>query len=129
MSLPSFEQARRIVEQHATSIGASQTEQIALIQSTGRVLAQTISADRDLPPFPRAARDGFALRAEDVTRVPAKLTVVAEIRAGMDVSSVSIGLGQCAEIMTGAVAPQGADAVVMVEYTARKDDRVEIQRS
>lgn len=47
----------------------------------------------------------------------------------MDVSGVSIGLGQCAEIMTGAVAPQGADAVVMVEYTARKDDRVEIQRS
>src|SRR6185369_2005599 len=100
----------------------------ALMQSPGRVLAQSVVADRDLPPFPRAARDGFAVRAADVVTLPVDLNVIAEVRAGMDVSGISIGQGECAEIMTGAVAPQGADAVVMVEYTSRHRDRVEIQR-
>lgn len=129
MSLPTFEQARRIVEQHARSIRASRTEQLALIRSAGRILAQTISSDRDLPPFPRAARDGFALRADDVGRVPVTLKAVAEIKAGMDVSGIAIGPAECAEIMTGAPAPTGTDAVVMVEYTSRRDDQIEIQRS
>ena len=57
------------------------------------MLAQTVSADRDLPPFPRATRDGFAVRAADVANVPRRLRNVAEIRAGMDVTGLSIGAG------------------------------------
>jgi molybdopterin molybdotransferase len=129
VSLPTFEQARRIVEEHAASVRVTRTEQISLLQCGSRVLAQPISADRDLPPFPRATRDGFAVRAADVPQVPSTLSVIAEIKAGMDVSAISIGPGECAEIMTGAPSPQGADAIVMVEYTSRKEDRVEIHRA
>lgn len=92
------------------------------------MLAEKIVADRDLPPFPRAARDGFAVRAQDVAAVPFSLKVVAEIRAGMDVSGIRVGAGECAEIMTGAAAPQGSDAIVMVEYTSRNGSDVQVQR-
>ena len=112
MSLPTFEEARRIVEQHAATLRSTQREHLPLLQAAGRVLSQPIVADRDQPPFPRAARDGFALRAADVATVPSDLTIVAEIKAGMDVTGISISARECAEIMTGAVVPQGADAVV-----------------
>ena len=93
------------------------TERVSLLEAAGRVLAQEVVCDRDLPPFPRATRDGFAVRAGDVTAVPVSLQVTAEIHAGMDVSGIRVGAGECAEIMTGAAVPEGADAVVMVEYT------------
>ena len=124
----SFIEARRAVEQHARAVQSTDTEALPLVNSTGRVLAEAVTADRDQPPFPRATRDGFAVRAQDVTRVPVRLKVIAEIRAGGSSDRV-IAAGECAEIMTGAPAPAGADAVVMVEYTARSGDAVEIQRS
>ena len=117
------------MEEHARVVGTCDTEEVPLLSAGERVLAQEVRADRDLPPFPRATRDGFAVRAADVAQLPARLKVVAEIRAGQDVSDVAIGPGQCAEIMTGAAVPAGADAVVMVEYTARDGERVEIQRT
>lgn len=95
----------------------------------GRVLAEPIIADRNLPPFPRATRDGFAVRGADVGMVPVRLTNVAEIKAGMDTTGIHVGPGECAEIMTGAPVPDGADAVVMVEYTFRMHEEVEIQRA
>lgn len=128
VTLPTFEQARHAVEQHAANVRVTTTESVELLRATGRILAQTITADRDLPPFPRATRDGFAVRAADVSNVPARLTNVAEIKAGMDASTISIGKNECAEIMTGAAVPAGADAVVMVEYTFRLHEGVEIQR-
>lgn len=128
MTLPTFEEARRIVEHHAATIRPARTESVPLLQSAGRVLAESIAADRDLPPFPRATRDGFALRAEDVAQAPVALRVVSEIRAGMDTSNLSLRPGECAEIMTGAAVPKGADAVVMVEYSIRTGDQVQIQR-
>lgn len=93
------------------------------------MLAQSISADRDLPPFPRATRDGFAGRAADVKTVPSRLKIKAEIKAGTDVTGVAIGPRECVEIMTGAAVPDGADAVVMVEFTSRERDEVDVQRS
>lgn len=69
------------------------------------------------------------MRAADVNTVPVKVKCVAEIRAGMDVSGISIRAGEAAEIMTGAAVPAGADAVVMVEHTTRNGKEVEIQRS
>jgi molybdopterin molybdotransferase len=132
----SFEEARRVVEQQATLIRASriqsgETESVDLLAAAGRVLGERVTADRDLPPFPRSTRDGYAVRSADLTALPATLEVIGEIKAGesLDRIPASIASGQAASIMTGAPAPAGADAVVMVEYTSPLNHRVEITRS
>ena len=124
----SFEEARRVVEEHAAKLHGYGRELVPLLNASGRVLAETLAADRDFPPFPRAARDGYALRAADVQQVPASLEVVAEIKAGA-AQLPNLKSGQAAAIMTGAAAPEGADAVVMVEHTSRADDRVQVMRA
>jgi molybdopterin molybdotransferase len=101
------------------------TETIPLAEAAGRVLAEEIAADRDYPPFPRSARDGFAVRAADL---PGELSIIGEVRAG-EMFSGSVATGVAVEIMTGAPVPDGADAVVMVENTKRNGDRVRIDRS
>jgi molybdopterin molybdotransferase len=127
----SFEDARRTVEEQASQVSRPKTESVNLLAASGRVLAEPVLADRDLPPFPRSTRDGYAVRAADVALVPATLDVIGEIRAGDSLENIPkhIGNGQAASIMTGAPVPSGADAVVMVEYTAQQGNRVEIQRS
>src|SRR5947207_1091623 len=87
------------------------TETCAIESAAGRVLAETILADRDYPPFPRATRDGFAVRSADVASVPATLEVIGEVKAGSEFGG-RVGNGQCVSIMTGAPTPLGADAVV-----------------
>jgi molybdopterin molybdotransferase len=119
----SFEEARHIVEQRAalvfeTVASAAAVETVELLAGRGRVLAEAIPADRDFPPFARATRDGYAVRAEDVRSVPAQLAVVGELKAGDSPEKCAIRPGQAVSIMTGAALPAGADAVVMVEYTA-----------
>src|SRR5258708_5788235 len=89
-----FEQARRIVEQHARAVPHTETEVTDLRSANGRVLAEPITADRDFPPFPRATRDGFAVRAQDVEQVPAMLQLIGEIRAGSDNLGFTVGPGQ-----------------------------------
>ena len=91
-------------------------------------MAEPVFADRDFPPFPRATRDGFALRAADVTSAPVKLRVVGQVKAGSSYPRL-LSAGESVEIMTGAPAPSGSDTVVMVEYTSRHGDFVEIQRA
>ncbi|MGB8132362.1 MAG: gephyrin-like molybdotransferase Glp, partial [Candidatus Angelobacter sp.] len=78
-----------------------------------------VKADRDFPPFPRATRDGFAVRADDLAGGLTLLRVVGQVRAG-DSYDLPVASGEAVEIMTGAAVPVGADAVVMVEYTERK---------
>jgi molybdopterin molybdotransferase len=127
----SFEQARHLVERHAAGVRPTVVEDVDLLNATGRILAQPISADRDFPPFRRAMRDGYAVRAADLAQLPATLDVIGEIKAGAaphDMPS-SVAVGQAVAIMTGAPAPAGADAVVMVEYTSQKDHRVTITRN
>ena len=131
-----FEEARSVVEKYARKTrGPGTSESAALLDSVGRVLAEPVVADRDFPPFPRATRDGYAVRAADVAAVPAKLKIVGEIKAGATLATASgegtptLGSGEAAGIMTGAPAPEGADAVVMVEYTSRERDQVVVQRS
>lgn len=125
-----FEEARRVVEHHAAAITAVQSEPIDLLDAAGRVLAEQITADRNLPPFPRSTRDGYAVRSADLSQFPATLDVIAEIKAGEKLDRIpsTISRGQAAAIMTGAPVPPGADAVVMVEYTSECDQRVEITR-
>jgi molybdopterin molybdotransferase len=126
--LPSFEQARALVESYATKLPLPEIEEIALLDCDGRVLGEELRADRDFPPFPRATRDGFAVRAADVQTVPAKLKVIGEIAAGAGAAH-PIHSQEAAEIMTGAPLPQGADGVVMVEYTRRDGEFVILERS
>ena len=140
----SFEDARRVVEEHAAEIRAAcfkdahrqNTETLDLLSAAGRVLVESVGADRDIPPFPRATRDGYAVRSADLAKLPATLDVIAEIKAGAQPGKIpsQVKSGQSAAIMTGAPVPAGADAIVMVEYTSRQDKppaiaRVEISRS
>jgi len=98
------------------SVSVAGVETVTLEQSLGRVLAEAISANRDLPPYDVSAMDGFALRSADVANVPAQLTIIEDIKAG-DMPGKTVQAGQCARIMTGAPVPQGADAVIRVEDT------------
>ena len=130
----SFEEARQIVEEHAANlllavVKSGSVETVELLAARGRVLAETLVADRDFPPFARATRDGYAVRAADVEQVPARLEVIGEVKAGDSGVNVAVGPGQAVSIMTGAPLPTGADAVVMVEHTASREASVEIQRS
>src|SRR5580704_16895020 len=124
----SFEAARHVVEEHAASLRPRGKELVELLESASSILAEPVTADRNFPPFPRATRDGYAVRAEDLTQLPATLEVIGEIKAGA-AATMKVESGQAVSIMTGAPAPPGADAVVMVEYTAREGDRVEIKKT
>jgi molybdopterin molybdotransferase len=123
-----FEAARRLVEDHASQISSHETETLGLLHCAGRILATPIIADRDLPPFPRATRDGYAVRASDLTNLPAHLKISGEIKAGTQVSA-TLNPGEAYSIMTGAPVLAGADAVVMVEYTSRQNGFVEITKA
>jgi molybdopterin molybdotransferase len=99
-------------------------ETVALLEAADRVLAAALAADRDQPPFDRATRDGYALRAVDSGD---PLRIVGAIRAGERWQGAALAQGEAIEIMTGAPVPQGADAVVMVEHVSLqgKDLRLE----
>ena len=86
-------------------------------------LAEDVLADRDFPAADRSAMDGFAVRSSDVRAPVASLRIVGEIPAGSSADGVSIGPGDAVRLYTGAVLPQGADAVVMVEHTREDRDR------
>ncbi|NIA22433.1 MAG: molybdopterin molybdenumtransferase MoeA [Anaerolineaceae bacterium] len=97
--------------------------------AAGRVLAEEVRSDMDLPPFDKSAMDGYALRADDIATVPSVLEVVEDIPAGRAPERF-VEAGQCAKIMTGAPVPRGADTVVMVEHTESSgDDEVRILRT
>ena len=126
-SLMSLEEAKSTILENTEPLGKS--EEIPIETAGGRVIAEDIKADIDVPPFARSAMDGFAVVAEDTYGagefVPRTLKVVDVVRAG-DEPSVTVGRGEAAEVATGAVLPEGADAVVIVEKTDMKDDAVNI---
>lgn len=95
-------------------------EAVTLLEAAGRVLAEDVAADRDYPPVARSVRDGFAVRSGDGV---AGIRVIGEVRAGTAFEG-RVGEGEAVEIMTGAPVPEGADAVVMVEYVRREGDRI-----
>jgi molybdopterin molybdotransferase len=121
-----FEQARRcVLERVGEARQGPSTEEVSLLEATGRVLAQPVAADRDYPAAARSVRDGFAVRAGDL---PGELRVVAEVRAGQAFSGEVLA-GEAVEIMTGAPLPRGADAVIMVEHVTVLGDRINAQRA
>lgn len=122
-----FEQAYDCVLEYCRKLKPSGQEPVGISNTLGRVLAQPVLADRDFPPFPRATRDGYALRCSDLKTIPTLLRVAGQVKAGSSYSG-SLREGEAVSIMTGAPVPNGADAVVMVEYTRRDGTQVEIQR-
>jgi molybdopterin molybdotransferase len=120
-----FDEARRDIARELSRLVSSsprEKESVALNNSLGRILAEEICADRPYPPFDRSIRDGFAVRAAEISP-NTKLRCIGELKAG-DTLQISVAPGTCVQIMTGAAVPQGADAVVMIEHTTSEGETV-----
>jgi molybdopterin molybdotransferase len=124
VSIVGFDEALGMVLRQAADLGGLATERVALLASANRVLAEAVVADRDQPPFDRATRDGFAVRALDVRG--GSLRVAGQVRAGERWQGGALEGDTAIEIMTGAPVPEGADAVVMVEHVVRADGAVRL---
>jgi molybdopterin molybdotransferase len=122
-----LDEARALIDGAIASL--RRTERVPLVHANGRVLAVDIVADRDVPPFARAAMDGYAVVAEDTYGAsrhdPKVVRVVGKVYTG-EVPTQRVGGREAAEIATGAPMPEGADAVVMVEETERTGADVRI---
>ena len=116
------DQALGVVLDHIRPLPA---EVVPLGEARGRVLAEDIRADIDLPPFDRARMDGYAVRAADVGTAPVELRLIGEVAAGIAFQG-RVGPGEAVKIFTGAPIPDGADAVQKVEVTRAKGNAVEI---
>jgi molybdopterin molybdotransferase len=118
-------EAQTIIDQAIVPI--ERTQRVRVQDANGRVLARDVAADADVPPFSRAAMDGYAVRAADTAgtsrQSPVRLRCIEQTFTG-EVAVRSVGPGQCIEVATGAPLPPGADAVVMVEETQSADGNV-----
>jgi molybdopterin molybdotransferase len=123
-----YEQAReKVVEQLEKAARTLGTTTVSVWDALGYVLAEDVHSDREYPPFDRSTRDGYAVRAGEVT-LGGSLQCVGEIKAG-DAVTEPLAPGTCVQIMTGAAVPLGADAVVMIEHTQREGDTVRFERT
>jgi len=104
-----FDDAFEIVMSSARRLGS---ERVDIDHVLNRVLAEDVVSDIDMPPFNKSTMDGFACRRADLSN---ELIVIETVPAGM-MPKKTIGQNQCAKIMTGAVVPEGADCVIMVEH-------------
>lgn len=124
MSLITCQEALDLIHRQmqglAPALGA---ERIPLERALGRVLADVVSADRDQPPFPRSARDGYAVRAADA----GVRKLVGAVRAGEVWTGAPLAQGEAIEVMTGAPVPDGAEAVVMLEHVDATDNTVSVR--
>ena len=127
-ALISISEARKTLARFAKPI---KSETIAIEESTGRVLASKVRSQVDVPHFEKAAMDGYAVKAWDTRGAsmdaPVELLLVGYVFAGQTPKK-RLGGGECIEIATGAMMPEGADAVVMVEYTSFECGSVKIMR-
>ena len=122
MALMPVAQALALVLRDASPLPA---EAAPLAHAHGRVLADDLSALRTQPPADVSAMDGYAVRAEDVSELPASLKVIGEVAAGRPFAG-TVGLGEAARIFTGGVLPHGTDTVVIQEHVSRTDDTVAV---
>ena len=102
-------------------------EKVNILEASGRVMGEDVIAQRDIPPAPNSAKDGYAVRSSDTkganSRNPLELKVIETIAAG-SLPRKTVNKGQAARIMTGAMIPKGADAVVLREETEEKGKTV-----
>jgi len=117
--LLTIEEAQRLILER---IGPPRAEPVALQDAEGRILAETARSLVDLPPFPSSAMDGFALRSADT---PGRLPIVFRIAAGSPAPG-PLAEGEAMGIATGGVVPDGADAVIPIEYVVEHDNEVEV---
>jgi len=115
--------AIQIVREQTRPLGS---EAIDLRDSLGRILAEEVVADSDLPPFDRSQMDGYAVRAADVEQTPAKLKIAGESAAGRGWHR-EMQPGEAVRIMTGAPVPAGADSVQQVELTQELNGGSEVE--
>lgn len=129
--LLTLDEAQQVINKHFTPkpLGG---EEIPLLEAHNRVLAEDIIAPIDIPPFNRSTVDGYAVKAEDTygaeENKPIKLKICGSVNVG-ESPKIAVKRGEAVEIVTGAPMPEGADAVVMVEYTERKDDELYVYRA
>ena len=123
----SVKEARRIIDDHISIVPQ---EKVSINVAEGRVLAQDIVASFPQPRFNNSAMDGFAVRAADTKgaskKTPVDLRMVGVVSAG-SLGDIVVGPGQCAQCMTGALIPEGADAIVMVESSSGYESGPEVQ--
>jgi putative molybdopterin biosynthesis protein len=126
--LLTLEEAKQVLQEYfkAQPVGI---EEVHLLDAVNRVLAEDVIAEIDVPPFDRSTVDGYAVKANDTFGAneskPIKLKVCGAVNVG-EKPKITVKHGMAAEIMTGAPIPEGANAVVMAEYTERKNDEVYI---
>ncbi len=101
------------------------SETVPLQEAAGRVMVNGASANRDHPPFPSSAMDGYAVRAADA-RPGAKMTVIGEAAAGHGFAG-DVNPGQAVRIFTGAPVPDGADRIVIQEDVEREGDQITLK--
>ncbi|MBD0778718.1 molybdopterin molybdotransferase MoeA [Maribacter sp. ANRC-HE7] len=107
-----FNDAYGKVLEHTLGLG---TETIPLDRSLGRILAETIYADRDFPPFDRATKDGIAINSKALEEGISSFKIEALASAGMPQQKLK-NIHNCIEVMTGAVVPENTDTVIMYEH-------------
>ena len=127
---PVEEALRRYMRRLREVLRPPGVEEVPVLEALGRVLAEDVVAPDDLPPFDRATMDGYAVRAEDTYGAkpnrPVRLKLIGRCLAG-EAASVCVGPGECVEVATGAMMPEGADAVVRAEHARRiGEDAIEV---
>ena len=127
-SLISLEEAQSIVQSRLPHMAMVS---VPLPEARGRILAEKVVSSLDVPGFSRASMDGFAVRAEDTLAAredrPVCLHLAGTVPMGV-LAQLLVAQGEAAEVSTGSMMPDGADAVVMIEYIQAEVDRVLIRR-
>jgi putative molybdopterin biosynthesis protein len=126
--LLTFDEAKKAIKSQLRTkpLGA---EEISLLESSNRVLAENVIAGIDVPPFDRSTVDGYAVRAEETFGAEENKPVVLQFSGTVNIGELAraaVGKGKTVEIVTGAPMPEGTDAVVMIEHTSRTGDDVTI---
>lgn len=119
----SFKEAQKIILGNTKHFGK---EIVPLEDSVGRVLAESVFADRDFPPFDRVTKDGIAINFQSFANGN-KTFKIQEIAPAGDVQKTLTNPDECIEVMTGAMLPKGTDTVIMYEQLSITDGAAEVQ--
>jgi len=129
--LMTFDEAKKVISEQLKPEALGE-EEISLLEAYNRVLRENVVSALEIPPFNRSTVDGYAVEAADTfgaeEKQPVKLKLCGVVNVG-EPPKISVGKGEAAEIVTGAPVPEGADAVVMVEDTDRKDAALRVYRA
>lgn len=132
LKIKESEDAKEIIEDLFSKCYKNEAESISTENSYGRVLFNDVYSKIDFPPFDKALKDGFAIKSEDSfgasEELPKTLNIIDFLEAG-SITDKEVSNGNCIEISTGAAIPKGADSVVMVEFSDKFEDSVNIFKS